>query len=119
MAGVLASSPDDVTTKGCQTIPEGAQVQVLERYPSVFDLFRTVKVQVTTPAMPAPKIGYTIESVAGRQLRSGLPQNTFVHVDPRVQDRNKFGARQRVARRLNNRFVASRAPAFPTNYEKP
>ena len=61
MAGVLASSPDDVTTKGCQTIPEGAQVQVLERYPRAFDLFRTVKVQVTTPAMPALKIGYTIE----------------------------------------------------------
>ena len=61
MAGVLASSPDDVTTKGCQTIPEGAQVQILERYPRAFDLFRTVKVQVTTPAMPAPKIGYTIE----------------------------------------------------------
>ena len=61
MAGVLASSPDDVTTKGCQTMPEGAQVQVLERYPRAFDLFRTVKVQVTTPAMPALKIGYTIE----------------------------------------------------------
>ena len=61
MAGVLASSPDDVTTEGCQTMPEGAQVQVLERYPRAFDLFRTVKVQVTTPAMPAPKIGYTIE----------------------------------------------------------
>jgi hypothetical protein len=34
VAGVLASSPDDVTTKGCQTIPEDAQVQVLERHPS-------------------------------------------------------------------------------------
>ena len=61
MAGVLASSPDDVTTKGCQTIPEGAHIQVLERYLSVFNLLRTVKVQVTTPALPDPKIGYTIE----------------------------------------------------------
>jgi hypothetical protein len=61
VAGVLASSPDDVTTKGCQTIPEDAQVQVLERYPSDFHLLRTVKVQITVHSLPDPKIGYTIE----------------------------------------------------------
>jgi hypothetical protein len=61
VAGVLASSPDEVATKGCQTIPEDAQIQVLERYPSGFHFLRTVKVQVTAPSLPDSKVGYTIE----------------------------------------------------------
>ncbi len=61
VAGMLTSSAEDVTTNGCQTIPENAQVQVLESYPTVFHFLRTVKVQITAPSLPEPKIGYTIE----------------------------------------------------------
>ena len=60
-AGVLASSPEYSTTNGCQTIPEDAQVEVLERYPTGFHSLRTVKVKVTAPSLPNPNVGYTIE----------------------------------------------------------
>lgn len=61
MAGVLASSPEHVTTNGCQTISEDAEVEVLERYPSSFRFLRVVKAKVTTPSVSAPLVGYTIE----------------------------------------------------------
>jgi hypothetical protein len=61
VAGMLASSPENATTIGCQTIPENAQVQVLERYLTAFHFLRIVKVQVTAPSLPDPKVGYTIE----------------------------------------------------------
>ena len=61
VAGMLASSPENATTIGCQTIPENAQVQVLERYPTAFHFLRIVKAQVTAPSLPDPKVGYTIE----------------------------------------------------------
>jgi uncharacterized phage protein gp47/JayE len=57
VAGMLASSPENATTVGCQTIPENAQVQVLERYPTAFHFLRIVKVQVTAPYVPDPKVG--------------------------------------------------------------
>ena len=61
VAGMLASSPENATTIGCQTIPENAQVQVLERYPTAFHFLRIVKAQATAPSLPDAKVGYTIE----------------------------------------------------------
>jgi hypothetical protein len=61
VAGVLASSPAQVTTNGCQTIPEDAQVELLQRYPSGFNFLRAVKVKVTSPTHPDPAVGYTVE----------------------------------------------------------
>ena len=61
MAGVLASSPTQVTTNGCQTIPKNAQVQLLQRFPSGFDFLRVVKVKVTFPTQSNSTVGYTVE----------------------------------------------------------
>ena len=61
VAGVLASGPAQVTTNGCQTIPEDAQVELLQRYPSGFNFLRAVKVKVTSPTHPDPAVGYTVE----------------------------------------------------------
>ncbi len=61
VAGVLASSPTQVTTNGCQTIPEDAQVELLQRYPSGLNFLRAVKVKVTSPTHPDPTVGYTVE----------------------------------------------------------
>ena len=61
MAGVLASNPKNVTTNGCQTISEDAEVEVLERYPSSFRFLWVVKAKVTAASLPAPIVGYTIE----------------------------------------------------------
>jgi len=61
VAGVLASSPAQVTTNGCQTIPEDAQVELLQRYPSGLNFLRAAKVKVTSPTHPDPAVGYTVE----------------------------------------------------------
>jgi hypothetical protein len=61
VAGMLTSSPENATTIGCQTIPENAEVQVLERFPTAFHFLRIVKAQVTAPSLPDAKVGYTIE----------------------------------------------------------
>ena len=62
MAGVLASSPAEATTNGCQTVPEDAEVEVIERFPSSFQFLRVVKVKVTSHThQPEPSVGYTVE----------------------------------------------------------
>jgi hypothetical protein len=61
IAGVLASSPAETTTNGCQTIPEDAEVEVIERFPSGFQFLRVVKVKVTSRTQPEPLAGYTID----------------------------------------------------------
>ena len=62
IAGVLASSPAEATTNGCQTIPEDAEVEVIERFPSSFQFLRVVKVKVTSHThQPEPSVGYTVE----------------------------------------------------------
>jgi hypothetical protein len=61
VAGVLASSPAQVTTNGCQTIPEDAQVELLQRYPSGLNFLRAAKVKVTSPTHPDPAVGYTVD----------------------------------------------------------
>jgi hypothetical protein len=62
VAGVLASSPTEVTTNGCQTIPEDAKVELLERYPSALHFLRVIKVKVISPAQPDSTVGFTIET---------------------------------------------------------
>jgi hypothetical protein len=61
-AGVLASSPAETTTNGCQTIPEDAKVELLERYPNALRFLRVIKVKVTSSALPASTVGFTIET---------------------------------------------------------
>ncbi len=61
VAGVLASNPAQATTIGCHIIPDDANVELLQRFPSGFQFLRTVKVRVTSPTQPEPSIGYTIE----------------------------------------------------------
>jgi hypothetical protein len=62
LAGVLASNREDATTNGCQTIPKDAKTEILERYPTAFDLLLVVKVRVTFPTPPDNStVGYTVE----------------------------------------------------------
>jgi len=42
VAGVLTSDPAEAATIGCQTIPEDAKLELLERYPSVFPFMRMI-----------------------------------------------------------------------------
>jgi hypothetical protein len=60
-ASVLASSLAETTTNGCQTIPENAKVELLERYPNALRFLRVIKVKVTSPALPDSTAGFTIE----------------------------------------------------------
>ena len=61
VAGVLTSDPAQATTTGCQTLPDDAEVEVIQRIPSGFQFLRIVKVKVTSPSQPEPSVGYTIE----------------------------------------------------------
>jgi hypothetical protein len=61
-AGVLASSPAETTTNGCQIIPGDAKVELLERYPNGLGFLRVIKVKVTSSALPDSTIGFTIET---------------------------------------------------------
>jgi hypothetical protein len=61
VAGMLAANAAQAVTIGCQTIPEDAQVELLQRFPSGFQFLRIVKVKVTFPSQPDPTVGYTVE----------------------------------------------------------
>jgi hypothetical protein len=61
VAGMLAANAAQAVTIGCQTIPEDAQVELLQRFPSGFQFLRIVKVKVTSPSQPDPTVGYTVE----------------------------------------------------------
>jgi hypothetical protein len=61
VAGVLASDPAQATTTGCQTLPDDAEVDVIQQFPSGFQFLRIVKVKVTSHVQPEPSVGYTIE----------------------------------------------------------
>ena len=61
VAGVLASSPTEATTTGCETVPDDAQIEILERYPSGLDFLRVIKVKVTSPTQSDSTVGYTVE----------------------------------------------------------
>ena len=62
-AGVLASSPSEATTNGCQTIPEDAKIELLQSYPSGLRFLRVIRVKVTSPAPPGSTVGFTIETI--------------------------------------------------------
>jgi hypothetical protein len=61
VAGVLASSSAQATTNGCQTVPDDAQVEILERIPSGLHFLRVIKVKVISPKLPEPTVGFTVE----------------------------------------------------------
>jgi hypothetical protein len=61
VAGLLTSNPTEAATLGCQTIPEDAKLDPLERYPGVFTFMRVIKVKVTSVAQPDLASGFTIE----------------------------------------------------------
>src|SRR5271155_2068095 len=48
IAEILASTPEETSTKGCRILPDDSQIEILERYPSRFDLFQIVKVKLTS-----------------------------------------------------------------------
>ncbi len=58
---VLGASPAQIAKYGCQTIPNDAQVEILERFPSSFQFGRVVKVNVTAPPQSNSTVGYTFE----------------------------------------------------------
>ncbi len=62
VAGLLTSNPKEAATNGCQTVPEDAKLELLERYPSVFPSIRIVRVRVTSPTWPALTFGFTVET---------------------------------------------------------
>jgi hypothetical protein len=61
LAGLLTSNPTEAATRGCQTIPDDAKLELLERSPSVFPFMRIIKVKVTSPTQPDLSSGFTIE----------------------------------------------------------
>jgi hypothetical protein len=61
LAGLLTSNPTEAATGGCQTIPDDAKLELLERSPSVFPFMRIIKVKVTPPTQPDLSSGFTIE----------------------------------------------------------
>jgi hypothetical protein len=60
-AGLLTSDPMTAATRGCQSIPDDAKLERLERSPSVFSFMRTIRVKVTSPTQPDLTSGFTIE----------------------------------------------------------
>jgi hypothetical protein len=62
LAGLLTSNPTEAATRGCQTIPDDAKLELLERSPSVFPFMRVIRVKVTSPTQPDLTSGFTIET---------------------------------------------------------
>jgi hypothetical protein len=61
LAGLLTSNPSQAATPGCQTIPDDAKLELLERAPSVFTFMQMIRVKVTSPRQPDLTSGFTIE----------------------------------------------------------
>jgi hypothetical protein len=61
LAGLLTSDPAKAATRGCQSIPEDAKLELLERSPTVFSSMRMIRVKVTSPTQPDLTSGFTIE----------------------------------------------------------
>jgi hypothetical protein len=61
VAGLLTSDPALAATRGCQTLPSDAKLQIVQRYPAVFSFIRMIAVKVTSPTRPDLTIGFTIE----------------------------------------------------------
>jgi hypothetical protein len=60
-AVIRGADPAQMAKYGCKTIPEDAQVDILERLPSGFQFLRVVKVNVTSPSRPDSTVGYAFE----------------------------------------------------------
>jgi hypothetical protein len=61
LAGLLTSNSSQAATPGCQTIPDDAKLELLERSPSVFTFMRMIRVKVTSATRPDLTSGFTIE----------------------------------------------------------
>jgi hypothetical protein len=61
LAGLLTSDPTKATTIGCQSIPEDAELELLERSPGIFSFIRIIRVKVTSRTKPDVESGFTIE----------------------------------------------------------
>jgi hypothetical protein len=61
LAGLLTSDPTKAATRGCQSIPDDAKLELLERSPSVFSFMRIIRVEVASPTQPDLTSGFTIE----------------------------------------------------------
>ena len=58
---VIGTRPEQLASYGCHMIPNDAQVDILQRFPSGFQFLRFVKVNVTSPSRPDSTVGYTFE----------------------------------------------------------
>ena len=58
---VIGTRPEQIASYGCHMIPNDAQVDILQRFPSGFQFLRLVKVNVTSPSQPVSTVGYTFE----------------------------------------------------------
>ena len=60
-AVAIGARPEQIASYGCHMIPNDAQVEILQRFPSGFQFLRLVKVNVTSPSQPDATVGYTFE----------------------------------------------------------
>ena len=60
-AVVIGARPEQIASYGCHMIPNDAQVEILQRFPSGFQFLQLVKVNVTSPSQPDATVGYTFE----------------------------------------------------------
>ena len=58
---MIGTRPEQIASYGCHMIPNGAQVEILQRFPSGFQFLQLVKVNVTSPSQPVSTVGYTFE----------------------------------------------------------
>ena len=58
---VIGTRPEQLASYGCHMIPNDAQVDILQRFPSGFQFLRLVKVNVTSISQPGSTVGYTFE----------------------------------------------------------
>jgi hypothetical protein len=68
-AVVIGARPEQIASYGCHMMPNDAQVEILQRFPSGFQFLRLVKVNVTSLSQPGSTVGYTFE-LAVRKPRS-------------------------------------------------
>jgi hypothetical protein len=61
LAGLLTSDPTKAATRGCQSIPDDAKLELLERSPSVFTFMRMIRVKVRSATQSDLTSGFTIE----------------------------------------------------------
>jgi hypothetical protein len=61
LAGLLTSDPAKAATIGCQSVPDDAKFELLERSPSIFPFMRIIRVKVTSRTKPDLASGFTIE----------------------------------------------------------